>query len=1244
MQPPLTPEIEHLAESQARERRNQLALAHLRSLTPGFGILTAGTAILGLFLRQYPQLLILAALFAVSTLGMALYPFFQRRGQATAGAYVALSAFLLSPAFCALLVPSTLPAAVWGCAATLLMASMFLGRRGSLTFTAAIIGVEIINAVLLLSAAPRVFPPLDHTLSLIIGLCAALIPAPLLAWTLQRNGAELEQVFRLFKEATWEIERGAAAAQVQQQLLHQANLKLDRRAIQLQAAAEVSRATGSILEPDELIHQVVELTRERFGLYYVGLYLVDQTDSTRQWATLRAGTGEAGRQMVAKGRRIQVGGDSTVGWCIANRQYRLTEDVSEEAARLKNPLLPETRSKLALPLISRGQAIGAMTFQSAQPAAFTEEDITTLQTMADQLANAIENARLFAERKLAEEKLAEHATQLEETTTFLNSVVENIPMMFFVKAAKDLRWIRWNKAGAETIGLSREELIGKTDYDVFPKEEADFFTARDREALSNGKLVDTPEEPVHTRHKGVRILHTLKVPILDAEGRPQYLVGISEDITERKRAEEEASRTRAFLDSVVENIPIMVFVKEAKGLNWVLWNRAGEDVVGYSREEMIGKTDHDFFTKAEADFFHARDREALTSGRLVETLEEPIHTRHQGVRLLHTLKVPILDAEGKPLYLMGISEDITERKRAEEEAKRTQAFLDSVVENIPIMIFVKDARDLRFVRWNKVGEELVGFSNEEMIGRTDYDLFPKDQADYFVAQDRQVLAEGKLRDFPEEPIQTRHRGIRTLHTLKVPILDTDGKPQYLLGISEDITERKRAEEALRRVHDELETRVQERTAELLSANLALQAEIAERRRAEEEIQRRSQDLAALNMIATTIGQSIGLDQILTATLDRAIKVIEIDGGWVQLLDDDGHHLTLAGQQGVPEPVIDRIKRIKLADSLAGKGGEAAPALWIDAILDIVRVKMKAAQPGMAFTLTGVPIQSKDKVLGILGGISHSAEALSANRLQLLMTIGHQIGIAVENARLAQQAAEVKILREIDRLRSELIANVSHELRTPLGLIKLSSSSLLMEDTDFDPATQEKFLRDISEETAKLETIVEHLLDLGRIENARLRLEKQPVDLKKLIGDTLKAMEPLSDRHHLVSELPAQRLMVMADAKRVEQVLRNLVDNAIKYSPEGGTITVQAYPNNSEILITVSDGGIGIPVEEWDKIFDRFHRVENEVTRRMRGAGLGLAVCHGIIEAHGGRIWVESQPGAGSTFSFTLPIGARENGQ
>ena len=126
----------------------------------------------------------------------------------------------------------------------------------------------------------------------------------------------------------------------------------------------------------------------------------------------------------------------------------------------------------------------------------------------------------------------------------------------------------------------------------------------------------------------------------------------------------------------------------------------------------------------------------------------------------------------------------------------------------------------------------------------------------------------------------------------------------------------------------------------------------------------------------------------------------------------------------------------------------------------------------------------------------------------------------------------------------------------------------------------------------------------------LRLDKQTTDLSQLARNVIQTMETLSAQHRLVGDLPAESLVTTADARRIEQVLRNLLDNAIKYSPEGGTITVQGYQDESQILFSISDEGIGIPSEEWERIFERFHRVENDVTRRMRGAGLGLAVCRG----------------------------------
>ncbi len=174
--------------------------------------------------------------------------------------------------------------------------------------------------------------------------------------------------------------------------------QLSQRAVQLQTAAEVSQAATSTLDLNQLLPQAVELIRERFDLYYVGVFLVDEIG---EWAILRAGTGEAGRIQLEQGHQLRVGGDSMIGSCVSSVQARIALDVGEEAVHFKNPALPDTRSEIALPLISRGEIIGAITVQSTSPAAFSREDITTLQTMADQLSNAIQNARFFEQTQVA---------------------------------------------------------------------------------------------------------------------------------------------------------------------------------------------------------------------------------------------------------------------------------------------------------------------------------------------------------------------------------------------------------------------------------------------------------------------------------------------------------------------------------------------------------------------------------------------------------------------------------------------------------------------------------------------------------------------------------------------------------------------------------------------------------------------------------------------------------------------------
>ena len=173
-------------------------------------------------------------------------------------------------------------------------------------------------------------------------------------------------------------------------------IQMEQRAIQLETVAKISTAASTILDVTELLDTGVNLIRNEFDFYYVGLFLVDEAG---EWAVLQAGTGEAGRVQLERNHRLQIGGGSMIGWSIENQQARIALDVGEDAVRFENPVLPNTRSEMALPLVSRGGVIGALTVQSVDQGAFSSEDITVLQAMADQLANAIANARLFQQTR-----------------------------------------------------------------------------------------------------------------------------------------------------------------------------------------------------------------------------------------------------------------------------------------------------------------------------------------------------------------------------------------------------------------------------------------------------------------------------------------------------------------------------------------------------------------------------------------------------------------------------------------------------------------------------------------------------------------------------------------------------------------------------------------------------------------------------------------------------------------------------
>jgi signal transduction histidine kinase len=232
-------------------------------------------------------------------------------------------------------------------------------------------------------------------------------------------------------------------------------------------------------------------------------------------------------------------------------------------------------------------------------------------------------------------------------------------------------------------------------------------------------------------------------------------------------------------------------------------------------------------------------------------------------------------------------------------------------------------------------------------------------------------------------------------------------------------------------------------------------------------------------------------------------------------------------------------------------------------------------------------------------------------------------------------------KTIERLRSEFIANVSHELRTPLALIKGYATTLSSPQVALDEVQTNRFLENVSFAADRLGRMIDDLLWASRLETHQLHLEPKDFDLGQMIDQVLSWFQPHARGCRLVSDLPEEGLHVWADPDRVEQVLVNLLTNAAKYSPPESTITIrsQLLQDPPRVVVHVCDEGIGIAAEHLPHLFDRFYLTEDS----DKGVGLGLPICKGLVEAMGGEIWVVSELGKGSTFSFTLPVEADTTG-
>jgi PAS domain S-box-containing protein len=423
----------------------------------------------------------------------------------------------------------------------------------------------------------------------------------------------------------------------------------------------------------------------------------------------------------------------------------------------------------------------------------------------------------------------------------------------------------------------------------------------------------------------------------------------------------------------------------------------------------------------------------------------------------------------------------------------------------------------------------------------------------------------------------------------VPIQDLQGQESGRLVILHDITAVKAAQNALEELNEELEERVARRTSELLASE----------DRFRQVITSISDHVFALRLKPDDTVEMVYNSPRFSEMTGYPPRGTDLD------FFTDAEQVTYKDDKGKVHAFVDQMRE-------AGTADIEARVVCADGTLKWLRISGRARTQG------------PDRIVF----------AVSSD--------------ITERKQMEQIAVENRAMAAIDKLRTELVANVSHELRTPLGLIKAGSTTLLRSDVTFPQDVQQRILHGISDEADRLDHLVSNLLDISRLDQGRFFLQYQRVDLGRMLGRLVEAAEqkPPDEAaawHTYVLRLPHEPLEAEVDVAKIEQVVRNLFENAVRYSPQGGELTIElraiqtaAGEGASACEIRVTDQGIGIAPAERERIFERFYRSPDPQVQRIRGAGLGLAICREILRAHSGTIDVISTQGQGTTFVVCLP--------
>jgi PAS domain S-box-containing protein len=668
------------------------------------------------------------------------------------------------------------------------------------------------------------------------------------------------------------------------------------------------------------------------------------------------------------------------------------------------------------------------------------------------------------------------------------------------------------------------------------------------------------------------------------------------------------ARTKNQLESIFKSVVDRAIITIDIEGRVSFYSQSSELIFGYEASEVVGKKWVQEFFVQDDDFVFILLEHTREAG--IYKGEAKLIRRSKQIFPAIVTITPLMGEQGVLTGYTIIVEDITEKKKTEKNIHLLSLAVESATDGIAVTDL-----DGRIVFVNRALALMHGYGSYEMRGKFFKNHFPESYWPLVEQAMQQILVDGS---WTGELLLHRKDGSTFPAQISASLVkDQGGRPMGVLGICQDISEKK---------------------------NL------------EQEILRSNRELSVLNTIASTVSQTLNLQEILDRSLETISDLTRCSAGWVYLLDQEGKtRMKLVAYQGLSgtfeKEELEFVEKKWWWEAVKSKKPQ---------ILDITdpsRLDHPTAQEERLRSHLAVPLKSKDQVLGVMNLGWDSQKGFSERELKFFSSVGNEIGIAVDNALLFEdvERAREKLqklnrkLEEASQIKSDFLANTSHELRTPLNSI-IGFLGLILDGYCVDSQEEKEFLRNAQQSAKQLLSIINDVLDLAKIEAGRMELELQEVELKSLFEEVrsltqVQAQQKKLKLSYTCENHPSPR--VYADPGKLRQVMINLVGNAVKFTDEGEiAVRARVQKEKGNMLIEVEDTGVGVPAGAEKRLFEKFRQVDGSSTRKHGGTGLGLTITKNLVEIMGGKIKLESPgEGKGSKVSFTVPLYREdENGE